>query len=148
MNPSAISLEDLDGSSNKLIHTVWMRSSRISEGALGLSPPFFHSLSLDSPATMEELYRRADKYSTLEDNIWAASQTVMITAQSSKSVTKGQFEPKGSQNKSKKHPWDQLEKEREPPQFTPLNISYDRLLPLIWDHRDFKWTTPIQLDPA
>ena len=34
-NPSPISLEDLDGPSNKLICTVWMRSSRISEGALG-----------------------------------------------------------------------------------------------------------------
>ena len=35
----------------------------------GTTTPFFHSLSLDSLATMEELYRRADKYSTLEDNI-------------------------------------------------------------------------------
>ena len=35
----------------------------------GPTTPFFHSLSLDSPAIMEELYRRADKYSTLEDNI-------------------------------------------------------------------------------
>ena len=42
--------------------------------------PFFQSLSLDPPVTMEELYRRADKFSTLEDNIRAASQTVMITA--------------------------------------------------------------------
>ena len=42
--------------------------------------PFFQSLSLDLPATMEELYLRAGKYSTLEDNIRAASQTVMITA--------------------------------------------------------------------
>ena len=34
--------------------------------------PFFQSFSLNPPATMEELYRRADKYSTLEDNIRAA----------------------------------------------------------------------------
>ena len=34
-NPSSISLEDLDRPSNRLIRTVWMRSSRISEGALG-----------------------------------------------------------------------------------------------------------------
>ena len=64
----------------------------------GPTTPFFHSLSLDPPATMEELYRRADKYSMLENNIRAASQTVMITAQSSKSATKGQFEQKGSQS--------------------------------------------------
>ena len=48
--------------------------------SFGSTTPFFQSLSLDPPATMEELYRQADKYSTLEDNIWAASQTVMITA--------------------------------------------------------------------
>ena len=90
------------GSSKKLIRTVWMRSSRISEEALGRPPPFFHSLSLDPPATMEELYRQADKYSTLEDNIWTASQTVMITAQSSKPATKDQSEQKGSQSKNQK----------------------------------------------
>ena len=97
---------------------------------------------------MEELHRRANKYSMLEDNIRAASQTVMITAQSTKSATKGQSEQNGSQSKNQKRSWDQLEKKREPPQFTPLNISYDRLLPLIWDRLDFKWPTPIQLDPA
>ena len=35
----------------------------------GLTSPFFQSLSLDPPVTIEELYRRADKFSTLEDNI-------------------------------------------------------------------------------
>ena len=105
--------------------------------------PFFQSLSLDPPATMEELYRRADKYSTLEDNIWAASQTVMITAQNIKATTKGQLEQKESQNKNQKRSQEQSEK-REPPQFTPLNISYDRLLPLILDHPDFKWPPPMR----
>ena len=57
--------------------------------SFGSTTPFFHSLSLDPPVTMEELHRRWDKYSTLEDNIRAASQTVMITAQSSKPGTKG-----------------------------------------------------------
>ena len=47
--------------------------------SFGPTTPFFQSLSLDPPATMEKLYRRADKFSTLEDNIRAASQTVMIT---------------------------------------------------------------------
>ena len=37
-NASTISLEVLDGSSNKLIRTVWMRSSRIFEEALGRPP--------------------------------------------------------------------------------------------------------------
>ena len=34
--------------------------------------------------TMEELYKQADKYSTLEDNILAIAQTVMITNQPTK----------------------------------------------------------------
>ena len=38
-------------------------------GSFGPSTPFFHSLSLDPPTIMEELYRRANKYSTLENNI-------------------------------------------------------------------------------
>ena len=37
-NSSEISLEDLDRSSNILIRTIWMRSSRISKGALGRPP--------------------------------------------------------------------------------------------------------------
>ena len=95
-----------------------------------------------------DMYRRTEKYSTMEDNIRATSQTVMITAQSSKPPTKGQSEQKGSQSKNQKPSWDQSEKKREPPQFTPLNISYDRLFPLIRDHADFKWPTPIQSDLA
>ena len=57
--------------------------------SFGLTTPFFHLSSLDPPITMEELYRQSDRYSTLEDNIRAASQTVMIIAQSSKMATKG-----------------------------------------------------------
>ena len=37
--------------------------------SFGLTSSFFQTLSLDPPTTMEELYRRADKFSTLEDNI-------------------------------------------------------------------------------
>ena len=59
---------------------------------------------------MEELYKRSDKYSMLEDNILATSQTVMITAQSSKLATKGQSKQKGGgggggvQSKNQKFP--------------------------------------------
>ena len=69
------------------------------------SIPFFHSLSLDSPATMEELYRWVDRYSTLEDNIRAARQTVMIMSKStgsSKSKGKKPSELKEGQSKNRK----------------------------------------------
>ena len=116
-----------------------------------LTTPFFQSLSLDPPATMEELYRRADKFSTLEDNIRAASQTVMITAQNNKSVAKGPLEQKRSQGKSQKLPDGQSERKKDPPpppppppQFTAVNIAYDRLLPIIRDLPDFKWPQPMR----
>ena len=71
----------------------------------------------------------------------------MITAQNSKAVAKGQPEQKGSQNKNQKFSQEQSKKRRESPQFTPLNISYDRLLPLIQDHPDFKWPPPMRENP-
>ena len=37
-----------------------------------------------------------------------------------------------------------LKRGRSPPQFTPLNIAYDRLLPLIGDLPDFKWPPPMR----
>ena len=38
-------------------------------------------------------------------------------------------------------------KETPPPQFTTLNIAYDRLLPLIQDLPDFKWPPPMRVAP-
>ena len=148
MSPSVISLRDLGG-----IGAIQQIDSYSMDAVLqnfrrsfGSTTLFFHLLSLDPPTTLEELYRQADKYLTLKDNIRAASQTAMITAQSSKPVTKGQPKPKGSKNQKRSR--DQSERKREPRQFTPLNISYDRLLPLIWDHPDFEWPKPIQSDPV
>ena len=82
--------------------------------SLGPTTPFFQSLSLDLPVTMEELYRRADKFSTLEDNIRAASQTIMITAQNNKSDTKGPSEQKSNQSKNQKRPDGKSEKKKDP----------------------------------
>ena len=96
---------------------------------------------------MEELYRWADKFSMLEDNIRSASQTVMITTQSGMPTTKGSSEQKNIQNKGQKHPEGQSEKWKDPPQFTPLNIAYDRLLPLIRDLPEFKWPPPMRAAP-
>ena len=73
--------------------------------SFGSSSPFFQSLSLDPPATMEELYRWADRYSMLEDNIRTTTQIVMITNQPAKgnmSPRKKPFEPKEGQSRDKK----------------------------------------------
>ena len=115
--------------------------------SFGLTTSFFQSLSLDPPVTMEELYRRADKFSTLEDNIRAASITVMITAYNTKSAAKGPSEQKRSQGKNQKLPDGHSEKKKDPPQITALNIAYDQLLPLIRDLPDFKWPLPMRARP-
>ena len=65
---------------------------------------FFHSLSLDPPATMEELYRRVDRYSTLED-ICVVTQTIMIISKlagSSKSEMKKLPKPEEGHGKNRK----------------------------------------------
>ena len=123
MNLSRISPKDLDKPSKKLIFTAWTRSYRTSEEVSGQLPLSFNLYPWIHPlATMEELYRRADKYSTLEDNIRVASQTVMITAQNSKASTKGQPEQKGSQNKNQKRSQEQSEKKGSLPN-SPLLTS-------------------------
>ena len=117
--------------------------------SFGPSTPFFESLSLDPLGTMEELYRRADRYSMLEDNIQAATQTVMITnqpAEGNKPSGKKLFESKDGQSRDQKRSRDQSQKKRELLQFTLLKVSYERLLPIIRDLLEFKWPTPIQKD--
>ena len=119
--------------------------------SFGPSTPFFHSLLLEPLVTMEELYRRVDKYSTLEDNIRIAAQTVIITNQSAegnKLSGKKSSEPKEGQSKDQKRSRDQSQKNREPLQFTLLNVLYERLLPLICDLTEFKWPALIQMDPS
>ena len=97
--------------------------------SFGPTTSFFQSLSLDLPATIEELYQRADKFSTLEDNIWAASQTIMITTQRGKPAAKGLSEQKSSQGKGQKHPDGQSEKRKDPrhPPPPPVHCSQHRL---------------------
>ena len=59
---------------------------------------------LDPPVIMEELYKRDDKYSLLEDNIPEVAQTVMITNQSvegDKSYGKKLFKHKEDQHKDR-----------------------------------------------
>ena len=78
--------------------------------SFGSSTSFFQSLSLDPPTKMEELYRRVDMYSTLEDNIRAATRTIRITNQSAKGNNlfgKKLSESKKGQSRDQKRFYDQ-----------------------------------------
>ena len=100
--------------------------------SFGPTTLFFQSLSLDLPVTMEELYSRADKFSTLEDNIRAALQTVMITAKNNKLAAKGLSEEKSNQGKSQKRHDGQSEKKKDaPPPPPPLPNSLHSTSPMI-----------------
>ena len=62
---------------------------------------------------MEELYRKNDKYSMLEDNIRVATKTVMIINQSvegNKPLRKKSIESKEGQSRDRKRSRDQSQK--------------------------------------
>ena len=43
--------------------------------------PFFESLAKKPPMTMDDLFRRENKYSMLKDNVRTATQQVMVISQ-------------------------------------------------------------------
>ena len=45
------------------------------------STPFFKSLAKKPPTTMDDLFQRANKYSMLEDDVYAATQQILVTEQ-------------------------------------------------------------------
>ena len=49
--------------------------------------PFFESHAKKPPTTMDDLFRRANKYSMLEDDVRAATQQVLVAGQASRSGT-------------------------------------------------------------
>ena len=47
--------------------------------------PFFESLAKKPPVTMDDLFKRENKYSMLEDGVRAATQQVLVTSQPTRS---------------------------------------------------------------
>ena len=47
--------------------------------------PFFESLVKKTPTTMDDLFRRASKYSILEDDVRATTQQILVVGQTSRS---------------------------------------------------------------
>ena len=78
--------------------------------SFGPSTPFFQSISLDPSKTMEKLYRLADKYSMLEDNIREVAQTILITnklVEGNKSSRKKPSQSKEGKGRDRKRSHDQ-----------------------------------------
>ena len=102
--------------------------------------PFFESLAKNPPTTMDDLFRRASKYSMLENDIRVATQQVLVTGQAAKNEATRSF-------KAPNHPGSSNmgQDERRPPFIrTLLTKSYEKLLPIIRDLPSFRWPVPIR----
>ncbi|KAL6351567.1 hypothetical protein AAG906_040921 [Vitis piasezkii] len=55
--------------------------------------PFFESLAKKPPITMDDLFRRANKYSMLEDDVRAATQQVLVAGRASRGDPDRQAKP-------------------------------------------------------
>ena len=110
------------------------------------SMSFFESLAKKPPTTMDDLFRRASKYSMLEDDVHADTQKILVARQSAindaerSSKPPNQPRPSGHRQGKQSH--------LELPPLTPLTVSYEKLLPMIRDLSDFRWSGPIRADPA
>ncbi|KAL6318399.1 hypothetical protein AAG906_041160 [Vitis piasezkii] len=110
------------------------------------STPFFESLAKKPPTTMDDLFRRASKYSMLEDDVRAATQQILVAGQASRSGAE-----RSSKLSDRPRPSDRRQEEQsrpELPPLTPLSISYEKLLPMIQDLSDFRWPEPLRADPS
>ena len=108
--------------------------------------PFFESLAKKPPTTMVDLFRRANKYSMLKDDVRAATQQVLVAGQTSRSGTE-----RSAKLPDRPRPSDQRQEgpsRPERPPLTLLSISYEKLLPMIQGLSDFRWPRPLETDPS
>nr|CAN62100.1 hypothetical protein VITISV_033308 [Vitis vinifera] len=110
------------------------------------STPFFESLTKKPPTKMDDLFRRANKYSMLEDDVRAATQQVLVAGQASRSGANRNAKLLDRPRPSNRRQEGSGRPERPP--LTPLSISYEKLLPMIQGMSDFRWPRPLGTDPS
>nr|CAN80571.1 hypothetical protein VITISV_004508 [Vitis vinifera] len=108
--------------------------------------PFFESLAKKLPTTMDDLFRHANKYSMLEDDVRAATQQVLVARRPSGGDAERNAKPSDRPKSSDRRQEGPSRPERPP--LTPFSISYEKLLPMIQGLSDFKWPRPIGTDPS
>ena len=110
------------------------------------STPFFEALAKKLLTTMDDLFRRASKYSTLEDDVRVATQQILVIGQTSRSDAERSSKPSNQPRTSDRRQGEQSRPELPP--LTLLTMSYEKLLFMIQDLSDFRWPRPIRTDPA
>nr|CAN68057.1 hypothetical protein VITISV_020837 [Vitis vinifera] len=108
--------------------------------------PFFESLAKKPPTTMDDLFRRVNKYSMLEDDVRAATQQVLVAGQTSRGGTERNAKLPDRPRSSDLRQEGPSRSERPP--LTPLSITYEKLLPMIQGLSDFRWPRPLGTDPS
>ncbi|KAL6338164.1 hypothetical protein AAG906_012861 [Vitis piasezkii] len=108
--------------------------------------PFFESLAKKPPVTMDDLFRRANKYSMLEDDVRAATQQVLVAGRASRGDPDRQAKPPDRPKPVDRRQEGPTRPDRPP--LTPLSVSYEKLLPMIQGLSDFRWPRPIEADPS
>ena len=108
--------------------------------------PFFESLAKKPPTTMDHLFRRANKYSMLEDDVRAATQQVLVAGRPFRGDAERNTKPPDRPRPSDRRQEGPSRPDRPPP--TPLSISYEKLLLMIQGLSDFRWPRPQGTDPS
>ncbi|RVW24704.1 hypothetical protein CK203_082172 [Vitis vinifera] len=119
---------------------------QIFKRSICLDTPFFESLAKKPPTTMDDLFRRANKYSMLEDDVRAATQQVLVAGRAFRGDAERNAKPPDRPGPSDRMQEGSSRPDRPP--LTPLSISYEKLLPMIQGLSDFKWPRPIGTDPS
>lgn len=63
-----------------------------------LGTPFFESLTKKPPTTMDDLFRLANKYFMLEDNVWVATQQILVVGQAARSDASRNLRPSSNED--------------------------------------------------
>ncbi|RVW24875.1 hypothetical protein CK203_079492 [Vitis vinifera] len=95
---------------------------------------------------MDDLFRRASKYSMLEDDVRAATQQVLVARQTSRGGTERNVKPPDRPRPSDRRQEGPSRPDRPP--LTPFSISYEKLLRMIQGLSDFRWPRPQETDPS
>lgn len=106
--------------------------------------PFFESLAKKPPTTMDDLFRRANKYFMLEDDVCAATQQILVADQTMRNDAVRNLKPSSQRGPLNREQGEQCQQIP----LTSLILMYEKLLPLIRELPDFRWLELIRAYPV
>ena len=82
----------------------------------------------------------------LEDDVCTATQQILVTSQPAKNDAVRNPKIVSQRRQSSRGQDEQCQPDQS--NFTPLNVSYEKLLPMICELSDFRWPKPLKTNPA